>query len=128
MGGLWSTKVTNSCIPFYLPLLPPTVPSPLVSPGRFFLLNCIFLSTIIGPSLVYDDTKFANVKWLPWEFFQSAFGIGKKRVDVHKRFSGTLRDGYCHLQLMSVSGHCTYYTETKNKIVYKERIIFTKIF
>ena len=34
-----------------------------------FLLNCIFLSTIIGPSLVYDDTKFANVKWLPREFF-----------------------------------------------------------
>ena len=70
MGGLWSTKVTNSCIPFYLPnsAVPPPL-SPLVSPGRFFLLNCIFLSTIIGPSLVYDDTKFANVKWVPREFF-----------------------------------------------------------
>ena len=49
--------------------VPPPSLSPLVSPGRFFLLNCIFLSTIIGPSLVYDDTKFANVKWVPREFF-----------------------------------------------------------
>ena len=65
MGGLWSTKVTNSCIHFISPCH-----------RRFFLLNCIFLSTIIGPSLVYVDyTKFANVKWLPGEFFQSAFGI-----------------------------------------------------
>ena len=42
MGGLWSTKVTNSCFHFISPI-------PFCSTTE--LLNCIFLSTIIGQTL-----------------------------------------------------------------------------